>query len=162
MIHHHLSGDFVGEIIHMRSFRCFQMFCTEIQSAWATKFMPVNLIVSKNMHSRCGRKVRYEVILFSSRVTLHKDNISQFVLHFASTLLFVSLSSIIGLTGVPLVDAGMRQLEKEGYMPQKVRLACSTCLVEGLNIPYQYGMQHFEEFLVGKIARNPVIYVIGD
>ncbi len=55
--------------------------------------------------------------------------------------------------GFPLVDSGMRQLEKEGYMPQKVRLACSTCLVEGLNIPYQYGMRHFEEFLIGKIEK---------
>jgi hypothetical protein len=50
--------------------------------------------------------------------------------------------------GIPIVDAGMRQLEIEGYMPQKVRLACSTCLVEGLNIPWQYGMQHFKEYLV--------------
>ena len=42
----------------------------------------------------------------------------------------------------------MRQLKVEGFMPQKVRLACSTCLVEGLNIPWQYGMQHFKEYLV--------------
>ncbi len=56
-------------------------------------------------------------------------------------------------TGIPLVDAGMRQLEIEGYMPQKVRLACSTCLVEGLNIPWWYGMDHFEEYLIGKMHR---------
>jgi len=42
----------------------------------------------------------------------------------------------------------MRQLIVEGFMPQKVRLACSTCLVEGLNIPWQFGMQHFKNYLV--------------
>lgn len=53
-----------------------------------------------------------------------------------------------GCTGFPLVDAGMRQLVLEGFMPQQVRLAASACLVEGLNVPWELGMQHFEEFLV--------------
>ena len=29
-----------------------------------------------------------------------------------------------GQTGFPLIDAGMRQLAKEGFIPQEVRLAC--------------------------------------
>ena len=53
-----------------------------------------------------------------------------------------------GTTGFPLVDAGMRQLVWEGYMPQQVRLAVSACLVEGLNVPWQRGLQHFAEYLV--------------
>ena len=53
-----------------------------------------------------------------------------------------------GKTGFPLIDAGMRQLISEGWMPQKVRLACSTALVEGLGISWRVGMQHFAEFLV--------------
>jgi len=53
-----------------------------------------------------------------------------------------------GATGFPLIDAGMRQLTKEGWMPQKVRLAASTCLVEGLGISWEEGMQHFVEYLV--------------
>jgi len=53
-----------------------------------------------------------------------------------------------GKTGFPLVDAGMRQLTKEGWMPQKVRLAASTCLVEGLGISWEEGMHHFAEYLV--------------
>ena len=53
-----------------------------------------------------------------------------------------------GRCGFPLVDAGMRQLASEGWMPQKVRLACSTFLVEGLGLSWRLGMQHFEEFLV--------------
>lgn len=53
-----------------------------------------------------------------------------------------------GMTGFPLIDAGMRQLETEGWMPQKVRLACSTFLVEGLGLPWRDGMLHFADFLV--------------
>lgn len=53
-----------------------------------------------------------------------------------------------GKTGFPLIDAGMRQLAKEGWMPQKVRLACSTFLVEGLGLSWKDGMQHFAEYLV--------------
>ena len=53
-----------------------------------------------------------------------------------------------GQTGFPLVDAGMRQLQKEGWMPQKVRLAVSACLVEGLRLSWREGMNHFEEYLV--------------
>ena len=53
-----------------------------------------------------------------------------------------------GSTGFPLVDAGMRQLAQEGFMPQQVRLATSACLVEGLNVPWELGRAHFENFLV--------------
>ena len=53
-----------------------------------------------------------------------------------------------GRTGFPLVDAGLRQLVSEGWMPQKVRLAASACLVEGLDVPWEVGMQHFAEYLV--------------
>ncbi len=53
-----------------------------------------------------------------------------------------------GNTGFPLVDAGMRQLASEGWMPQKVRLSVSTCLVEGLGGSWKQGMDHFAEYLV--------------
>ncbi len=53
-----------------------------------------------------------------------------------------------GATGFPLVDAGMRQLAVEGWMPQKVRLSVSTCLVEGLGGSWKQGMDHFAEYLV--------------
>lgn len=53
-----------------------------------------------------------------------------------------------GVTGFPLIDAGMRQLDAEGWMPQKVRLACATLLVEGLGLSWRDGMQHFADFLI--------------
>ena len=53
-----------------------------------------------------------------------------------------------GQTGFPLIDAGMRQLAKEGFMPQKVRLACGSFFVESLGVCWREGMDHFAEFLV--------------
>ena len=53
-----------------------------------------------------------------------------------------------GCTGFPLVDAAMRQLVHEGWMPQKARLAASACLVESLAVPWEMGLRHFAEFLV--------------
>lgn len=53
-----------------------------------------------------------------------------------------------GATGFPLIDAGMRQLIVEGWMPQKVRLAVSSMLVEAMDVAWEAGMRHFEEFLV--------------
>jgi len=42
----------------------------------------------------------------------------------------------------------MCQLAKEGFMPQKVRLACSSFVVESLGVCWREGMDHFAEFLV--------------
>ena len=45
----------------------------------------------------------------------------------------------VGQTGAPLVDAGMRQLWVEGWMPRRVRLLCACCLTEGLGIDWRLG-----------------------
>lgn len=47
-----------------------------------------------------------------------------------------------------MVDAGMRQLRFEGFMPRVVRIACAAFLVEALRVPWQDGLQHFHEYLV--------------
>ena len=53
-----------------------------------------------------------------------------------------------GQTGFPLIDAGMRQLAKEGFIPQEDRLACGSFFVESLGVCWREGMDHFAEFLV--------------
>ena len=53
-----------------------------------------------------------------------------------------------GRTGYPMVDAGMRQLRAEGWMPQTVRMVCASFLVEYLRVRWQDGMEHFHEELV--------------
>jgi deoxyribodipyrimidine photo-lyase len=48
-----------------------------------------------------------------------------------------------GLTGYPIVDAGMRQLLKTGYMHNRVRMIVASFLVKNLNIHWQYGQNWF-------------------
>ncbi|MFN2465773.1 MAG: deoxyribodipyrimidine photo-lyase [Candidatus Dormibacteria bacterium] len=48
-----------------------------------------------------------------------------------------------GRTGVPLIDAGMRQLSTEGWMPDGVRVAAASFLSHGLGIDPASGARHF-------------------
>jgi deoxyribodipyrimidine photolyase len=54
----------------------------------------------------------------------------------------------VGNTGSKLVDAGMRQLWKEGWMPRRLRLLTAGCLVEGLGLDWRWGRDWFEKTLV--------------
>jgi deoxyribodipyrimidine photolyase len=54
----------------------------------------------------------------------------------------------VGNTGSKLVDAGMRQLWKEGWMPRRIRLLTAACLVEGLGLDWRLGRDWFEHTLV--------------
>ena len=42
-----------------------------------------------------------------------------------------------GLTGYPLVDAGMRQLWSTGWMHNRIRVLCASFLVKNLLLPWQ-------------------------
>lgn len=53
-----------------------------------------------------------------------------------------------GRTGFPLVDAGMRQLAKSGWMHNRVRLVAASFLVKDLLVPWQTGEVAFRERLV--------------
>ena len=53
-----------------------------------------------------------------------------------------------GKTGYPFVDAGMRQLVKEGWMHNRVRMVVASFLAKDLHIEWQHGAQFFEEHLV--------------
>lgn len=48
-----------------------------------------------------------------------------------------------GMTGVPIVDAGMRQLRQTGWMHNRVRMICASFLVKHLLIPWQQGERWF-------------------
>jgi len=54
----------------------------------------------------------------------------------------------VGKTGAPLVDAGMRQLWKEGWMPRRLRLLAACCLVEGMGLDWRTGRDWFEHTLI--------------
>jgi deoxyribodipyrimidine photo-lyase len=60
-----------------------------------------------------------------------------------------------GMTGYPIVDAGMRQLETTGWMHNRVRMIVASFLTKHLMIHYQHGETVFNERLLdGDEAAN--------
>lgn len=53
-----------------------------------------------------------------------------------------------GRTGIPIVDAGMRQLLGEGWMHNRVRMIVASFLVKDLHLEWTHGADHFLEYLV--------------
>ncbi|SRX55726.1 deoxyribodipyrimidine photo-lyase [Aequorivita sp. CIP111184] len=53
-----------------------------------------------------------------------------------------------GKTGYPLVDAGMRQLNKTGYMHNRVRMVVASFLCKHLLIDWRWGEAYFAEKLL--------------
>ncbi|MCA9789030.1 MAG: FAD-binding domain-containing protein, partial [Cyanobacteria bacterium HKST-UBA05] len=59
-----------------------------------------------------------------------------------------------GRTGVPMVDAGMRQLWHTGWMHNRVRMVVGSFLVKDLMIPWQAGADWFWQTLVDADVAN--------
>jgi deoxyribodipyrimidine photo-lyase len=60
-----------------------------------------------------------------------------------------------GRTGYPLVDAGMRQLLREGWMHNRARLVVGSFLTKDLGIDWRWGERHFMGLLLdGDEANN--------
>jgi deoxyribodipyrimidine photo-lyase len=60
-----------------------------------------------------------------------------------------------GRTGYPIVDAGMRQLQAEAWMHNRVRMITASFLVKDLHIDWTRGARHFLDLLVdGDLASN--------
>jgi deoxyribodipyrimidine photo-lyase len=52
-----------------------------------------------------------------------------------------------GQTGFPVVDAGMRQMNKTGYMHNRCRMIVSNFLVKDLHIDWRHGEKYFAKTL---------------
>ena len=59
-----------------------------------------------------------------------------------------------GLTGFPIVDAGMRQLWQTGWMHNRVRMIVASFLVKDLLVPWQQGAAWFMDTLVDADLAN--------
>ena len=53
-----------------------------------------------------------------------------------------------GVTGYPIVDAGMRQLWRTGWLHNRVRMICASFLVKHLLIDWRHGEQWYWDCLV--------------
>lgn len=61
-----------------------------------------------------------------------------------------------GTTGYPIVDAGMRQLWKTGWMHNRVRMVAASFLIKHLMIDWRQGEKWFWDTLVdADVANNP-------
>ena len=60
-----------------------------------------------------------------------------------------------GLTGFPIVDAGMRELKATGFMHNRVRMITAMFLTKDLHIDWKQGESWFMQHLIdGEIASN--------
>lgn len=53
-----------------------------------------------------------------------------------------------GRTGIPIVDAGMRELAATGYMHNRVRMVVASFLTKNLQIGWRKGEEHFARYLI--------------
>ena len=53
-----------------------------------------------------------------------------------------------GRTGIPIVDAAMRQLADEGFLPNRARMIAASFLTRNLGLDWRDGARHFLEQLV--------------
>ncbi len=53
-----------------------------------------------------------------------------------------------GKTGYPIVDAGMRQLNRTGWMHNRVRMVVASFLIKDLRIDWQSGERYFMQHLI--------------
>ena len=60
-----------------------------------------------------------------------------------------------GMTGFPIVDAGMRELAATGYMHNRVRMITASFLVKDLLVDWRIGERHFRHLLAdGDVPQN--------
>ncbi|WP_328328848.1 DNA photolyase family protein [Kribbella sp. NBC_00382] len=60
-----------------------------------------------------------------------------------------------GMTGYPIVDAGMRELAETGFMHNRVRMVVASFLVKDLHVHWKFGARWFMQHLVdGDLASN--------
>jgi deoxyribodipyrimidine photo-lyase len=62
-----------------------------------------------------------------------------------------------GHTGIPIVDAGMRELWNTGWMHNRVRMLVASLLTKNLLVPWQQGARWFWDTLVDADLANNVL-----
>jgi deoxyribodipyrimidine photo-lyase len=60
-------------------------------------------------------------------------------------------------TGVPIVDAGIRELLESGEMHNRVRMICASFFTKNLLLPWQWGERFFAEHLMDYDAASNIL-----
>lgn len=60
-------------------------------------------------------------------------------------------------TGVPIVDAGVRELLKSGDMHNRVRMICASFFTKDLLLPWQWGERFFAKYLLDYDAASNIL-----
>jgi len=60
-------------------------------------------------------------------------------------------------TGVPIIDAGIRQLLESGEMHNRVRMICASFFTKNLLLPWQWGESFFAEHLMDYDASSNIL-----
>ena len=55
---------------------------------------------------------------------------------------------IQGTTGIPFIDAAMKEISQTGYMSNRMRQNVASYLIHELNIPWLFGAEYFESHLI--------------
>lgn len=64
---------------------------------------------------------------------------------------------ITAQTGVPIIDAGVRQLINTGKMHNRVRMICGSFFTKNLLLPWQWGERFFAEHLMDYDASSNIL-----
>lgn len=62
-----------------------------------------------------------------------------------------------GRTGVPVVDAGVRELLQTGDMHNRVRMICASFFTKDLLLPWQWGERFFAKYLLDYDAASNIL-----
>lgn len=62
-----------------------------------------------------------------------------------------------GRTGVPIIDAGIRQLLATGRMHNRVRMVCASFFTKDLLLPWQWGEKFFAQHLLDYDAASNIL-----
>ncbi|MDD4883239.1 deoxyribodipyrimidine photo-lyase [Sulfuricurvum sp.] len=60
-------------------------------------------------------------------------------------------------TGVPIIDAGIRELLETGEMPNRIRMICASFFTKNLLLPWQWGEAFFARHLIDYDAASNIL-----
>jgi deoxyribodipyrimidine photo-lyase len=106
---------------------------------------PIQYLYHKSSPELQRQLVWREFYLYVIRYDLHYSSDNKWIPAMKNNKKFRAWAS--GQTGVPIVDAGMRELNQTGYLHNRMRLIVAMFLIHYLKIDWHLGERHFATHL---------------